>query len=162
MQIPFHEFIKQCRLNAHLTLDEASFELNVSRRNLCYYESGANSVPDDIVFQMMKIYDTPAIGYEWLRNTKTGRLLLPDIESRNLPETILCLLADLDTADKYTMDLINIGQDGKVDAKEQPLYCRIVENLKPILKTVFSLNFYKKKKLTSTKPVSNTINANIL
>ena len=155
MQTLFHELIKQCRINAHLTLDEASFELNISRRNLCYYESGTNSVPDDIVFQMMKIYDTPAIGYEWLRNTKTGRLLLPDIENKNLPETILCLLANLNVADKCTMDLISIGQDGKVDAKEQPLYCRIVENLKPILKTVFSLNFYKKKKLTGTKPISN-------
>ena len=155
MQILFHELIKQCRLNAHLTLDAASFELNISKRNLCYYESGTNPVPDDIVFQMMKIYDTPAIGYEWLRNTKTGRLLLPDIENKNLPETILCLLANLNAADKCTMDLISIGQDGKVDAKEQPLYCRIVENLKPILKTVFSLNFYKKKKLTGTKPISD-------
>lgn len=150
----FHGFIKQCRLNAKMTLDEASFELNISRRNLCYYESGTNSVPDDVVFQMMKIYNMPELGYEWLRSTKTGRLLLPDIESKNLPETILCLLADLNTADKCTMDLINIGCDGKVDAKEQPLYCRIVENLKPILKTVFSLNFYKKKKLTGTKPIS--------
>lgn len=153
--------LKICRETAGFTQEMASSLLHISVRTLGSYESGAN-VPDDIVFQMIKLYDMPVIGYEWLRNTKTGRLLLPDIESRNLPETILCLLVDLDTADKYTMDLINIGQDGKVDAKEQPLYCRIVENLKPILKTVFSLNFYKKKKLTSTKPASNTINANIL
>lgn len=146
--------LKTCREAAGFTQEAASRLLHISVRTLGSYESGAN-VPDDVIFQMMKIYDTPVLGYKWLRNTKTGRSLLPDIESRNLPETILCLLADLNTADKYTMDLINIGQDGKVDAKEQPLYCRIVESLKPILKTVFSLNFYKKKKLTGTKPVSD-------
>lgn len=146
--------LKTCREAAGFTQEAASSLLHISVRTLGSYESGAN-VPDDVVFQMMKIYDTPAIGYEWLRNTKTGRFILPDIESKNLPETILCLLANLNAADKCTMDLISIGQDGKVDAKEQPLYCRIVENLKPILKTVFSLNFHKKKKLTSTKPISN-------
>lgn len=153
--------LKICRETAGFTQETASSLLHISVRTLGSYESGAN-VPDDVVFQMMKIYDTPAIGYEWLRNTKTGRLILPDIESRNLPETILCLLADLDIADKYTMDLVNIGQDGKVDAKEQSLYCRIVENLKPILKTVFSLNFYKKKKLTGTEPISSIVKTNIL
>ena len=98
--------LKICRETAGFTQEMASSLLHISVRTLGSYESGAN-VPDDIVFQMIKLYDMPVIGYEWLRNTKTGRLLLPDIESRNLPETILCLLADLDTADKYTMDLIS-------------------------------------------------------
>ena len=142
------------RKSVGLTQEQASELLGVEVRTLSGYENGSN-VHDDIIARMTVIYQSPELGYEWLRQLKTGNLLLPKIESNKLPENVLTLLSVQNNAKSYIDDLINISCDGKVDKDEAPLFKNItIKYLRPIIKTGLSLLFYPIKKAELHKQFS--------
>ena len=75
------------RNNAGLTQEQASEKLCISGRSLINYETGKTNVPDDIVNKMTKIYNAPVLGYYWLRNTQTGKNILPALAKSSLAES---------------------------------------------------------------------------
>lgn len=141
-----NEFLKALvlyRNNAGLTQEQASEKLCICLRSLINYENGKTNVPDDIANKMSQIYNAPVLGYYWLRNTQTGKNILPALTKSSLSESGLCFLDGLNTANEHRADLIKICLDNKIDASEQPKFKKIVEASKTLLKTLmkFSLKF---------------------
>ena len=131
------------RNNAGLTQEQASEKLCICLRSLINYETGRTNVPDDIVNKMTKIYNAPVLGYYWLRNTQTGRNILPALAKSSLAENGLSLLDGLNTANEYKNDVIKICLDNKIDASEQPKFKKIVEASKTLMKTLMNFTFIK-------------------
>lgn len=141
-----NKFLKALALyrnNAGLTQEQASEKLCICLRSLINYETGRTNVPDDIANKMSQIYNAPILGYYWLRNTQTGKSILPALAKSSLAENGLSLLDGLNTANEYKTDVIKICLDNKIDASEQPKFKKIVEASKDLMKTLmkFSLKF---------------------
>lgn len=116
------EFAKMCyfaRIEAGLSVKNASELLNICERQLNYYESGQKNIPDDIVAKMTKVYVNPELGYEYLRQTKTGKeLALPAINMKGISSRTLQLRVCI----KNVIDVLNeldiIACDDVIDQKE--------------------------------------------
>ncbi len=141
----FYKFIKQCRINANITIESASVALNISKRNLSYYEDGTYPVPDDVAFMMSEVYQAPIIKYLWLRNCRCGALL-PEIDDKDFAENILSLAVNFKLSNDCLNDLMSIGADGKVDTKEKPKYTRILKVFRRLATDMILLPFHKIKK----------------
>lgn len=145
MQYSFHEFIKQCRINANFSVDKAAFELNICRRTLNYYENGTVAVPDDVAYSMAILYKTPVIKYLWLKNSKCGNEL-PNIWGNNLSEKILSLAVNLKISNDCLHELMTIGLDGEISTEEKPKYNKIINKLWLLSKDILLLRFLPNKK----------------
>lgn len=116
------EFAKMCyfaRLEAGLSVKNASNLLNICERQLNYYEAGQKNIPDDIVAKMIKVYVNPELGYEYLRQTQTGKeLSLPAINMKGISSRTLQLRVCI----KNVIDILNkldiIAYDDVIDKKE--------------------------------------------
>ncbi len=116
------EFAKMCyfaRIETGLSVKNASELLNICERQLNYYESGQKNIPDDIVAKMIKVYVNPELGYEYLRQTKTGQeLALPAINMKGISSRTLQLRVCI----KNVIDVLNeldiIACDDVIDQKE--------------------------------------------
>ena len=131
------------RNNAGLTQEQASEKLCICLRSLINYETGRTNVPDDIVNKMSQIYNASILGYYWLRNTQTGKSILPALAKNSLSENGLCFLDGLNTANECRADVIKICMDNKIDASEQPRFKKIVEASKDLMKTLMNFTFIK-------------------
>lgn len=151
----FLVFIKSCRKNARLTLEQAAYQLNVSPRQVSNYESGYHRVSDDIAVSMARAYKNPLIIYKWLRCNKCGQMILPDLGNQALAENILDVLMHVEQIQKRTSELINIGRDGKVDKREQTSFDKINDDYCiPLAKSLIRLALCNKKTEPSRRQLS--------
>lgn len=67
------------RQDAGLTRERAAEIIDTSPRTLAYYESG-RQIPDEIMARMVKAYNAPRLGYDYLQLSKTGQIILPELE----------------------------------------------------------------------------------
>lgn len=145
------KLIKKCRVNAHLTQEEASEKLNIARRTLCCYEDGSLNLPDDIAVAMSNVYKNPAIKYMWLQNTRCAQSILPELGDKTLSENVLDTMYVLDEMQEHSHDLIAIGRDNKVDENEHTLFEKIKRScFLPLARCVFALSFQTKNPLEAT------------
>lgn len=127
------EFAKMCyfaRLETGLSVKNASSLLNICERQLNYYELGQKNIPDDIVAKMTKVYVNPELGYEYLKQTKTGQeLALPTINMKGISSRTLQLRVCI----KNVIDVLNkldiIACDDVIDQKE---LCTFMDCMKQI------------------------------
>lgn len=156
MQNNFYIVAKKGRIKAGLSKVVAARLLNVSERSLSAYENGSTAVDDDMAVKMAEIYNCPAIVYCWTRDNACGRLFLPDIDERSLSENILDSLVNIESMKNELPSLIMIGRDNQIDHAEVGIFDKIKNNgLIPLIKSSLAIIFSsKKKKLTSTKPIS--------
>lgn len=141
-----NEFLKALvlyRNNAGLTQEQASEKLCICLRSLISYVIRNVGAPRFIVNKMSQIYNAPILGYYWLRNTQTGKNILPALAKSSLSENGLCFLDGLNTANECRDDLIKICLDNKIDASEQPRFKKIVEASKDLMKTLMNFTFIK-------------------
>lgn len=134
--------IKKAREEANLTQEQASEKLNIAWRTLAYYESGQRKIPDDIACLMSDVYEAPVIKYIWLKNTRCGKGL-PNINSKNLIENIMSLAINLKASENCLQELMTIGLDGKISAKEKPKYIKIIDTFRLLVKDITLLRFHK-------------------
>lgn len=130
--------IKKAREEANLTQEQASEKLNIAWRTLAYYESGQRKIPDDIAYLMSDVYKAPVIKY----NTRCGKGL-PNINSKNLIENIMSLAINLKASENCLQELMTIGLDGKISAKEKPKYIKIIDTFRLLVKDITLLRFHK-------------------
>jgi transcriptional regulator with XRE-family HTH domain len=111
---------KTCRENAGLTQEEAAQRLFVSIRQLQNYEASTR-VPDEMVEQMVKVYNTPLLAWWHIKNVSPLGKYLPEVV---LPSTagdmaFQTILAQDEI--NLTVDCIKkIMLDGKIDYEEIP------------------------------------------
>lgn len=113
-------YYQSCRENAGLTQEQASEKLYVSKRTLQNYESGSN-VPDEVVLNMVEVYNTPLLAWWHMKHTNPLGKFLPEIV---LPKTegdmAFQTILSQDEVDYIVNTMKKIMFDGKIDHYEIP------------------------------------------
>jgi len=110
-----------CRINAGYTQERAAELIPTSVSSLQDYESGKRIPPHEIVERMTKIYQTPYLGYWYLRETTSlGKTCMPEIieaitpgdmahmavvAERTLPAAVTDII---DAVPKLALDMSNV------------------------------------------------------
>lgn len=136
----------KARKSAGYTQEQASELLDISVRTLAKYEANQVKPTIDKMNDIVEIYGSEYIGYQYLLTYKLGQKLLAPIESKSFSETVLSFITNIKKSNKCIDDLIEIGADGKVDKKEQPKYKQILNAFRLMTKDILILKFCKNKK----------------
>lgn len=122
--------------------EHAAELLNVSVRSLADYESGRTIPNDDIVCNMIKIYNSRILAYLHLKsNTEVGRRYLPDIHTSDLAQSVLRLHKEVDDLKLVNSDMIEIACDGKVEHHETQRWNIVKKEVNEIAGAALSLIF---------------------
>lgn len=130
-----------------LTQETAAELLDVSVQTLSAYERDCRRPPDCIVRRMAEIYAAPYLAIQHLR---TGELaeFLPDVRPCGLQEAAIRtyrLMAQFTKAER-TATLLDLAEDGIIDAAEAPVYAQIMAEMAGIAGCYFSLYLQNAKK----------------
>lgn len=115
---------KNDRKFAGFTREDAAEQLNVSTRTLADYEQGVTLPPDYTVEEMMRLYNSPRLGFIWLRSNTIGCRLLPELPNVDLSQAA----SKLSVAAKKTVDihfdLLDIAADNVIEAHEEETHTK--------------------------------------
>lgn len=132
------------RKAAGLTQEAAAERLAVSDTSIRAYESGERLPGDDIVARMCAVYNVQYLGLQHLQ-LKTA--LLPDCVQEARPEpletaTIKLVRRIMRFADGHRNDrLLEIAEDGVIDAAERAEFLSITAELNEIVKAALALMY---------------------
>lgn len=130
---------KEARNRARLTLDTASELLNVAPRSLSHYEAGDRAVPDDVVASMMQVYNAPHLGYQHLRASPIGKVILPEVCDTS---PALCAIKTALAAERVpgiAKTLLAIGEDNRIDRTELEALRQVQASAKTLVGAFFSI-----------------------
>lgn len=118
----FAFYAKSDRKAAGLTIEEAAEQLHVSARALSDYERGITLPPDYTAEGMMRLYNSPRLGYIWLRANSIGYRLLPELPKLSLNQAASGLaIAAKKTLDIH-FDLLEIAADNVIEPHEEGMH----------------------------------------
>lgn len=145
------------RNNAGFNQEPASEALHISPRTLSAYENDRMPIPDETIFNMIKVYNAPWLGYEYLRMaTKTGNLILPEISFDHLSANVCGLQVEMRHVDDMRYELSEICRDNIVSKDEEQKWKVCMKEVKELIGALFSLKLAPIQKETA----SNTLAAN--
>ena len=76
-----------------MTQERAAELLGLSTRSLTDYETGQRVPANDVVDQMITVYNSQLLAVQHIRETaQFARALLPDVRAMSLPEAVLTLV----------------------------------------------------------------------
>lgn len=110
---------KAARIRAGMTLERASELLDIERRTLYNYESGARRPKIETVLKMCKIYLCERLLYDYFADEDYTGQIVPKIDPDDLPQATLKVLKESDDVEFYRPDLIAIASDGHISADER-------------------------------------------
>ena len=123
------------RRTAGLTQERWAEALGISVESVRLYEAGVNMPSDEIALRMAEVAGQQIICY-WhlLQKSKAAACLLPQLEKKRLPESVLNLLVKLrEFTDDGMKDLTRIAADGRVDPDERKAYNYAMQQLRELL-----------------------------
>lgn len=132
---------KRARESAGLTQERAAEFLDLSVESLRAYEANRRMPANDTVAEMADLYHTPHLPIQHLRNDPLARPYLPVLEHVTLEQATLriCrLMRDFAKAGRLD-NLIDIAEDGVIDAQERPVFDEIMQELQSIVDCVYSM-----------------------
>ncbi|GAV21577.1 helix-turn-helix domain-containing protein [Carboxydothermus pertinax] len=133
---------KIARKNAGLTQEEAAELLHISVRSLADYEAGRTIPPDDIVCNMVQIYNARWLAYSHLKHsTMIGQKYLPDLSLTDLPRSVLKLQKEVRDLENINGELIAIVCDGEIDETEKPKWKKIAQEINEMAGAALSVVF---------------------
>lgn len=112
------------REKAGFTQERAAERLHISDRLLRRYESGEIRPPDDIVYNMVEIYNDQRLAVEHLRqSSRVAADLIPPVEDLPLQTVAIRAFNDIADilADQPERKLLRIAEDGVISADERPV-----------------------------------------
>lgn len=130
---------KSARENAKLSQEYAAELLDVSVTAVSNYERNINRPSQETVVKMMKVYRNKFIGYQYLRNTEVGQLILPDVSIYKPSNGVLSFQRENRDIDDIRNDLIDIAVDDKIEPKEVPRWENAVKEIKEACASGLSL-----------------------
>ena len=135
MNIPFGRFASMARIRSGMSQETASELLHVSSRTLSNYENDVTTVPDQTVYQMMKIYKSPDLGWNYLINTSSvARELISDIRfSCGIASGALGLEVSTNEFLDIKNDFNRICRDDVITKDEQALYDKCRDKIKDLI-----------------------------
>lgn len=135
MQEPYRNLYFNARRTAGLTQERWAEALGISVESVRLYESGANMPSDEIALRMAEVAGQQIICY-WhlLQKSKAAAQLLPQLEKKPLPESVLNLLVKMHGfLEDGMQDMARIAADGHVDQEERKAYNRAMQQLRELL-----------------------------
>lgn len=136
MQDETMNIYKKARRRAGFTQESAAPYLGVSVESLKAYETGQRVPPSDVVLLMTSTYRDTLLGYQHLGITNPlAQQLFPTVEERSLIEAAVRIRNRVNRLDKDgQLDrLMEIAEDGIIDAKERPDFDKILKELYEIV-----------------------------
>lgn len=135
MQEECRNLYYNARRTAGLTQERWAEALGISVESVRLYESGANMPSDEIALRMAEVAGQQIICY-WhlLQKSKAAACLLPQVEKKPLPESVLNLLVKLKSfLNDGMQDMARIAADGHVDEAERKAYNSALKQLRELL-----------------------------
>ncbi len=124
------------------TQEAVAEQLCISIESLRMYETGRRRPSDEMVMLMADIYHDEALIYRHIKTSPAG-CVLPELTDRSLQECSMRLfrLMRSSTRGQYAEMLLEIAEDGVVDAREEPIYNEIMKEFREISEAIFSVSF---------------------
>lgn len=125
-----------------LTQEAAAERLDTSIESVRAYETDRRRPPDTMVLRMAQIYNFPYLCYQHI---ETGDLagVVPHVEETGLQEAAMRLFRVIRrfAADHRTEQLLEIAEDGVIDADERPIFNEIMDELRDIIETGLAIKY---------------------
>lgn len=139
---PNQNIYQLARESAGLTQEAASDQLYISTESLRMYETGRRRPSDEMAVMMADAYHDEALVYRHIKASPVGRVL-PDLTERSLQECTMRLFRLLRkfVREQRVETLLEIAEDGIIDAQERPVYNEIMKDLREIVEAVIAIFF---------------------
>lgn len=119
------------REKAGYTQEEAAELLDVSITTIGNYERNIVKKPDEnLVVEMMELYESKWLGYVVIQGSKIGQLVLPEINMCKPSNGVLSFQSENRDIDEIRNDLIDIAIDDEIKAEEIPRWKNAVKEIK--------------------------------
>lgn len=125
------------RTSAGLTQERAAELLDISPESVKAYEGGARVPPDALVRRMCEAYAAPELALEHASATDVLGVL--DARPKPLPLAAISLANRLRSASASLVDLLEIAEDGLIDADERPVFDAIVADLRQTVAAAYQV-----------------------
>ena len=130
---------KEARQRAHMTIETAAELLNVAPRSLQHYEAGDRAVPDDVVADMMKVYNAPHLGYLHLRSSPVGRMILPEVCDTSPARCAIKTALAAEHVPGIAKMMLSIGEDNRIDRSEIEMLQKVQSKARILVGAFFSI-----------------------
>ncbi len=135
--------IYQSAREAHgMTQEAVAEKLFISVDSLRAYETGRRRPPDDVVQDMVNLYQDKYLGYLHMRSSPLASCI-PRVDIQGVQQAamrIVRLIGKFARAGRVDQ-LLEIAEDGKIDEREKPVFREIMDELTQIVESVLALNF---------------------
>lgn len=149
---------QSARLAAGMTQEEAAETLHLGETTLRGYESGRVTPPDETVVLMAEAYRTPGLRLDHARETDELGMIPQSATACSIEQATLrigkCLrrLRQNDDAGQ----LIEIAEDGVIDADEEADYRRITEDMRELRAAILALE-HCQQSAKKERPTAGTV-----
>lgn len=130
---------KEARQRAHMTVEAAAEMLNIAPRSLQHYEAGDRAVPDDVVADMMKVYNAPFLGYLHLRSNAVGKMVLPDVCETGPARCAIKTTLATEHVPGIAKMMLSIGEDNRIDRSEIEMLQKVQSKARILVGAFFSI-----------------------
>lgn len=128
---------KTARKKTGMSIEHAADALHIGYRTLVNYEQGHTTIPPEIVLEMSRVYNQPAIcAKHCSENCPIGQVYAHSVEEKCLTENVLTLLKELNDIKGAKDELIEIAADGKIDSDEKQAWDRIMKELDDVARVI--------------------------
>lgn len=142
---------KAARQRAHMTIETASEMLNVAPRSLQHYEAGDRETPDEIVAGMMQAYNAPYLGYQHLRASPVGKVILPEVCDISPARCAIKTALAAEHVPDIAKTMLAIGEDNRIDQSELATLQKIQASTKKLVGAFFSVLILSEEKENATR-----------
>ena len=119
------------RFNAGLKREDAAELLKVSYESVRDFENGKTVPHSSYVVEMMKIYQSPWLGWMYLKETnEVAKACLPDIELQDLSTALLMIQRETAHIKNVMPDMVEACSDGQITDDEQDKHERGITEIK--------------------------------
>lgn len=141
MAEPAMNIYKSARIASGLSGERAAELLRVDVATVRRWENGTLTPPNARVADMVATYDAPSLALLHLRQVSEELDVIPQISPQRLSTAVLrlCNLAKrLQKSDLYGQ-LMEIAEDGIIDAQERPIFDELTDQLREFIAAVYQV-----------------------
>ncbi|NLK94706.1 MAG: helix-turn-helix domain-containing protein [Clostridiales bacterium] len=131
------------RESSGFTQEKAAELLNISVESIRAYEGDKRIPPNNVVVNMVEIYNAQFLAFKHLKNSELGQKYLPEVEVKSLSISILNLQKEIKKFNKCEELLIEIGSDGIISDDEKANWINVQNELNSIVEAILALKYSK-------------------
>ena len=138
---------KTARIKAGITQEAAAEAIGISVESLKAYESYNRLPPNRVVDLMCIVYDALYLAYQHNRISSGEIKVVPEVQVLDLPRASIQLINKVIRFAEQHRDreLLQIAEDGVIDANERALFDEIMADLDELVRAALELKCAKKE-----------------